>query len=60
VTLYFDDGHAIGFGTNPIAERSDVQQCMALVLKAAAQFDELLQCSDRPLIERACCRHKAE
>jgi hypothetical protein len=60
VTLYFNGGHAIGFGNNPIAERSDVQQRMALVLKAAALFDELLRRSDRHLIERARYRHKVE
>jgi uncharacterized Zn-binding protein involved in type VI secretion len=47
------DGRSIGFGRNPIADLSDVQQRMAFVLKAAAQFDELLRRSDRQLIEQA-------
>ncbi|PMZ92602.1 MULTISPECIES: PAAR domain-containing protein [unclassified Pseudomonas] len=47
------DGRTIGFGSNPIADLSDIQQRMAFVLSAAAQFDELLRRSDRHLIEKA-------
>lgn len=48
-----DDGRTIGFGNNPMADLSDIHQRMAFVLKAAAQFDEILQSADRQRIEQA-------
>lgn len=43
----------IGFSNNPLADLSDIHQRMAFVLKAAAQFQELLHDSNRSLIEEA-------
>jgi uncharacterized Zn-binding protein involved in type VI secretion len=48
-----DDGRTIGFGNNPMADLSDIDQRMAFVLKAAARFNELLQHPDRYQIEQA-------
>jgi hypothetical protein len=48
-----DDGRTIGFGNNPFADLSDITQRMPFVLEAAARFDELLQDSNRHLIEQA-------
>ena len=48
-----DDGRTIGFGNNPFADLSDIKQRMAFVLRAAAQFDELLNGPQRPLIQQA-------
>ena len=48
-----DDGRTIGFSNNPLADLSDIHQRMAFVLKAAAQFQELLHDSNRSLIEEA-------
>ncbi|VVM55231.1 hypothetical protein PS862_02097 [Pseudomonas fluorescens] len=48
-----DDERTIGFGSNPFADLSDINQRMPFVLKAAAQFDELLHDSNRYLIEQA-------
>ena len=43
----------IGFSSNPVADLSDIHQRMPFVLKAAAQFDELLHDSNRYQIEQA-------
>nr|WP_224788323.1 hypothetical protein [Pseudomonas fluorescens] len=48
-----DDGRTIGFGNNPMADLSDIHQRMAFVLRAAAQFDELLRNGNRHRIEQA-------
>ena len=48
-----DDGRTIGFGNNPMANLADIDQRMAFVLKAAAQFDELLHDGNRHQIEQA-------
>jgi uncharacterized Zn-binding protein involved in type VI secretion len=47
------DGRTIGFSNNPMADLSDIEQRMAFVLKAAAQFDELLHNGKRHQIEQA-------
>ncbi|WP_412072494.1 hypothetical protein [Pseudomonas fluorescens] len=51
--LRLDDGRTIGFSNNPMADLSDIEQRMAFVLKAAAQFDELLRNGNRHQIEQA-------
>jgi uncharacterized Zn-binding protein involved in type VI secretion len=48
-----DDGRSIGFGNNPLADLSDIKQRMAFVLRAAAQFDHLLQSEKRHQIEQS-------
>ncbi|WP_433738057.1 PAAR domain-containing protein [Pseudomonas putida] len=48
-----DDGRTIGFGNNPLADLSDIQQRMPFVLNAAARFDQHLHNSNRYLIEQA-------
>lgn len=48
-----DDKRTIGFSNDRLANLADVRQRMPFVLKAAAQFDELLRHSDRRLIEQA-------
>lgn len=48
-----DDGRTIGFGNNPMANLADIHQRMPFVLKAAAQFDELLRNGNRHQIEQA-------
>lgn len=48
-----DDGRTIGFGNNPLADLSNIEQRMAFVLRAAAQFHQLLQGGDRFRIEQA-------
>jgi hypothetical protein len=48
-----EDGRTIGFSNNPFANLADVERRMAFVLKAAAQFDDLLQSDQREQIERS-------
>lgn len=48
-----DDGRTIGFGNNPLADLSDINQRMPFVLRAAAQFHQILQSGDHYKIERA-------
>jgi hypothetical protein len=48
-----NDERTIGFGNNPMADLSDIEQRMAFVLRAAARFDELLQDGNRHQIEQA-------
>lgn len=48
-----DDARTIGFGSNPFADLSNIDERMAFVLRAAAQFDELLNGPQRPLIQQA-------
>lgn len=45
-----DDGRTIGFSRNPFADLSDLAQRMPFVLRAAKQFDELLQGNNRDLM----------
>ncbi|SEM47533.1 hypothetical protein SAMN04487857_102178 [Pseudomonas sp. ok272] len=49
-----DDGRTIGFSGSPFADLSNLDQRMAFVLRAAAQFDELLRdAHQHSLIEQA-------
>jgi hypothetical protein len=48
-----EDGLTVRFSNNYFANLADIHQRMPFVLKAAAQFDELLRRSDRHLIEQA-------
>jgi hypothetical protein len=48
-----DDGRTIGFGNNPVANLADINQRMPFVLRAAQQFDNLLQGDQREQIERS-------
>ncbi|KPU61508.1 PAAR motif family protein [Pseudomonas fluorescens] len=48
-----EDGRTIGFSNFPFADLADVERRMAFVLKAAAQFDDLLQSDHRDQIERS-------
>ena len=48
-----EDGRTIGFGNNPFANLADVERRMAFVLKAAAQFDDLLHSDQRDQIEQS-------
>jgi putative SOS response-associated peptidase YedK len=53
LTRRLDDGRTIGFSNNPMADLSDIHQRMPFVLRAAAQFDELLRNGNRHRIEQA-------
>ena len=53
LTQRLDDGRTVGFSNNPMADLSDIEQRMAFVLKAAAQFDELLHDGNRHRIEQS-------
>jgi hypothetical protein len=48
-----EDGRTIGFGSNPLADLSDVEQRMAFVLRAAARFDEMLHDNNRSALEQS-------
>ena len=48
-----DDGRTVGFSNDYFADLADIDQRMPFVLKAAAQFDELLNDGNRYLIEQA-------
>ena len=48
-----DDGRTIGFDSSAYANLADIDQRMAFVLKAAAQFDQLLQSDKRQQIEQS-------
>jgi uncharacterized Zn-binding protein involved in type VI secretion len=48
-----DDGRTIGFSNTPFANLADINQRMAFVLRAAKQFDDLLQSDQREQIERS-------
>lgn len=48
-----NDGRTIEFSNNPAANLADINQRMAFVLKAAAQFDKLLHSAERSRIEQA-------
>jgi uncharacterized Zn-binding protein involved in type VI secretion len=47
------DGRTVGFSNDYFANLADIDQRMPFVLKAAAQFDELLRRPDRQLIDQA-------
>lgn len=47
------DGRTIEFSNNAAANLADIDQRMTFVLKAAAQFDELLHSTERHRIEQA-------
>jgi len=48
-----EDGRTIGFGSNPLADLSDVEQRMAFVLRAAARFDEMLHDDNRSALKQS-------
>jgi uncharacterized Zn-binding protein involved in type VI secretion len=48
-----EDGRTIGFSNFPFADLADVKRRMAFVLKAAAQFDDLLHSDQRDRIEQS-------
>jgi len=48
-----EDGRTIGFSNFPFANLADIKQRMAFVLKAAAQFDDLLHSDKRDQIEQS-------
>ena len=48
-----EDGCTIGFSNFPFADLADVERRMAFLLKAAAQFDDLLHSDQRDQIERS-------
>lgn len=48
-----NDGRTVEFSNNPIANLADLEQRMVFVLRAATQFDTLLQGSERHRIEQA-------
>jgi hypothetical protein len=48
-----EDGRTIGFGSNPLADLSDLAQRMVFVLKAAARFDVMLSDENRHLLEQS-------
>ncbi|MNR04606.1 hypothetical protein D3C85_1205820 [compost metagenome] len=48
-----EDGRTVGFSNFPFADLADVERRMAFVLKAAAQFDELLQSDQRDQIRQS-------
>jgi hypothetical protein len=48
-----DDGRTIGFGNNPLANLSDVEQRMVFVLRAAERFDDLLRDDNRSALEQS-------
>lgn len=47
------DSRTIGFGDNPLADLSDIEQRMHFVFRAAARFDELLHSDQRIQIEQS-------
>ncbi|MEJ5061484.1 MULTISPECIES: DUF2515 family protein [unclassified Pseudomonas] len=48
-----EDGRTIGFGNNPLADLSDIQQRMPFVLQAAARFDQMLSDHNRSALEQS-------
>jgi hypothetical protein len=48
-----EDGRTIGFGSNPFADLSEINQRMAFVLNAATRFDDMLRDENRPLLEQS-------
>ncbi|BCX65977.1 MULTISPECIES: DUF2515 family protein [Pseudomonas] len=48
-----DDGRTIGFSNNPLADLSDIKQRMPFVLRAAARFDQMLNDTNRSVLEQS-------
>ncbi|MCU0071866.1 hypothetical protein N8H71_09705 [Pseudomonas koreensis] len=48
-----DDGRTIGFGSNPLADLSDIDQRMEFVLRAAARFDQMLNDRNREVLAQS-------
>lgn len=48
-----EDGRTIGFGSNPLADLSDIDQRMAFVLRAAARFDQMLNDGNRAALAQS-------
>jgi hypothetical protein len=53
LNLCIEDGRTIGFSNFPFADLADVERRMAFVLKAAAQFDDLLHSDQHDQIEQS-------
>lgn len=47
------EGRTFGFGNNPLADLSDLNQRMAFVLQAAARFDQMLSDYNRSALEQS-------
>ncbi|MBK5304718.1 MULTISPECIES: DUF2515 family protein [Gammaproteobacteria] len=47
------DGRTIGFGSNPLADLSEINQRMEFVLQAAARFDQMLNDHNRNALEQS-------
>jgi hypothetical protein len=48
-----DDGRTIGFSDSPLADLSDLKQRMPFVLRAAARFDQMLNGTNRSVLEQS-------
>ncbi|MGE8189862.1 DUF2515 family protein [Pseudomonas sp. NPDC086278] len=48
-----DDGRTIGFSDSPFADLSDIEQRMPFVLRAAARFDQMLNDTNRSVLEQS-------
>ncbi|MCF4997279.1 hypothetical protein GIW70_19595 [Pseudomonas syringae] len=48
-----DDGRTISFGSNPLADLSDIDQRMEFVLRAAARFDQMLNDSNQEALAQS-------
>ncbi|WP_030128243.1 DUF2515 family protein [Pseudomonas sp. QTF5] len=48
-----DDGRTIGFSNSPLADLSDIKQRMPFVLRAAARFDQMLNNTNRSVLEQS-------
>ena len=48
-----EDERTIGFSNNPLADLSDIQQRMPFVLRAAARFDQMLNDTNRGVLEQS-------
>jgi hypothetical protein len=48
-----EDERTIGFSNTPLADLSDIQQRMPFVLRAAARFDQMLNDTNRSVLEQS-------
>lgn len=48
-----NDGRTIGFSDSPLADLSDLRQRMPFVLRAAARFDQMLNDTNRSVLEQS-------
>lgn len=48
-----DDGRTIGFSSDPLADLSDIKQRMPFVFRAAARFDQMLNDTNRSVLEQS-------